>query len=77
MKDGKPYILSMEAGPAMNGGDEFNFVAKSVFASQEDMDYYLHGCAAHEEYKVFLRENAPVESLKVVCFEIGVSSSIV
>ncbi|KAH6661894.1 hypothetical protein B0J14DRAFT_687706 [Halenospora varia] len=74
-KDGKPYILSMEAGPAQgNVRDQgYTFVTKSVFVNMEDMKFYETQCAGHQEYKVFLREKAPVEGLMTVYFQADVS----
>lgn len=41
-KDGKPYILSLQAGPTIEDSrsNGFTFVAKTEFASLEDMKYY-------------------------------------
>lgn len=77
-KDGKPYILSMQAGPAEgNVKDQgYNFVAKSVFKNRDDMDYYEDECAGHQTYKVYLKENAPVAGIQTVIFTPGVSYSI-
>ncbi|EEA24004.1 hypothetical protein TMatcc_007077 [Talaromyces marneffei ATCC 18224] len=42
LKDGKPYILSLQAGPTIEDSrsNGFTFVAKTEFASLEDMKYY-------------------------------------
>ncbi|KAG9248600.1 stress responsive A/B barrel domain-containing protein [Calycina marina] len=78
-KNGKPYILSMEAGP-INGGQVkdrgFTFLMKSVFKSQEDMEFYMTKCEGHEAYKVYLKENAPVTALQAVTFTPGASFEI-
>ncbi|KAL7795894.1 hypothetical protein V8C37DRAFT_32540 [Trichoderma ceciliae] len=60
-KDGKPYILSVAAGPAEpdQRSQGFTFVAKSEFASFEDMKYYDDECPAHQ-------------ALKKVAFTLGV-----
>ncbi|RFU31154.1 hypothetical protein B7463_g5171, partial [Scytalidium lignicola] len=52
-KDGKPYILSMQAGEAEEDprSDGYNFVSKTEFKSKEDMDYYDTGCEAHQTLK--------------------------
>ncbi|KAL7913513.1 hypothetical protein GGI35DRAFT_212158 [Trichoderma velutinum] len=52
-KDGQPYILSMAAGPAEpdQRSQGFTFVAKSEFASLEDMKYYDEECVAHQALK--------------------------
>jgi hypothetical protein len=72
-QDGKPYILSMQAGPA-NGhvkDQGFNFVTKSVFKNREDMTYYETECGGHNDYKVFLKERAPVGGIMTVYFTPG------
>ncbi|PNP55696.1 hypothetical protein THARTR1_04220 [Trichoderma harzianum] len=52
-KDGKPYILSIAAGPAEpdQRSQGFTFVSKSEFASLEDMKYYDEECVAHQALK--------------------------
>ncbi|KAL7808232.1 hypothetical protein V8C26DRAFT_413497 [Trichoderma gracile] len=52
-KDGKPYILSMAAGPAEpdQRSQGYTFVAKSEFASLDDMKYYDAECPAHQALK--------------------------
>ncbi|KAH6604135.1 Cupin [Trichoderma cornu-damae] len=52
-KDGKPYILSVTAGPAEpdQRSQGFTFVAKTEFASIEDMKYYDEECPAHKALK--------------------------
>ncbi|KAI1083680.1 hypothetical protein F5B20DRAFT_528097 [Whalleya microplaca] len=53
VKDGKPYIKSVVAGPtfddARNQG--YTVVAISVFASVDDMKYYDNECQAHAGLK--------------------------
>jgi hypothetical protein len=65
----------MQAGRADGHVREqgFTFVTKSVFKNKADMDYYETECAGHNEYKVFLKENAPVSGLMMVCFTPGYS----
>ncbi|EXJ94474.1 hypothetical protein A1O1_02870 [Capronia coronata CBS 617.96] len=62
--------MSMEAGPTQGPARDrgYTFVTKSVFRNKSDMDFYEKECPAHEGYKAFLRENAPVEDLTTVCF---------
>ena len=63
----------MEAGPA-NGhvkDQGYTFVTKSVFKCKEDMDYYEKECAGHQEYKDFLKKNAPAEGIQMVYFTPG------
>ncbi|KAL7931070.1 hypothetical protein V8C35DRAFT_311180 [Trichoderma chlorosporum] len=52
-KDGKPYILAVAAGPAEpdQRSQGFTFIAKSEFASLEDMKYYDEECVAHQALK--------------------------
>jgi hypothetical protein len=75
LQDGKPYIISMQAGAAEGSVREqgFNFVTKSVFKTKEDMKFYETGCAGHNNYKAFLKANAPVAGLMMVCFTPGYS----
>jgi hypothetical protein len=77
-QDGKPYILSMEAGEARGSVRDqgYTFVTKSVFESMSDMKFYEDECPAHREYKVFLKEKAPVSGLMSLNFEPGVSFSL-
>jgi len=74
-KDGVPYILSMQAGRVSGSVLEqgFTIVAKSIFATEEDMEFYETQCLGHLEYKKFLKANAPVEGLMSVIFtpEVG------
>ncbi|CZR51728.1 related to stress responsive A/B barrel domain protein [Phialocephala subalpina] len=52
-KDGKPYILSLAAGPAYDDvrSQGFTLVARSEFKDLEDMKFYDDGCEAHQELK--------------------------
>jgi hypothetical protein len=71
-------MLSMEAGAAKGSAKDqgYTFVTKSVFKNMEDMKFYEDECPAHNEYKVFLKENAPVSGLLSVNFEPGFSFSL-
>ncbi|QGA16426.1 hypothetical protein EYB26_004093 [Talaromyces marneffei] len=53
-KNGKPYILSVTAGPAFEDqrNQGFTVAAISVFESTEDMAYYDNECEAHQSLKV-------------------------
>ncbi|KAK0110023.1 hypothetical protein ONS95_002684 [Cadophora gregata] len=53
-KDGSPYILSLEAGPAHDDvrSQGYTLIAKSEFGSLEDMKFYDEACEAHKELKV-------------------------
>ncbi|WYZ39125.1 hypothetical protein EsH8_III_001039 [Colletotrichum jinshuiense] len=70
-KDGKPYILSMVVGPAIDDprSQGFTLVAKTEFASLEDMRYYDDECAAHGALKVFVKEKLTVGGVMSVYFE--------
>lgn len=52
-KDGKPYLLSLQAGPVYEDprSKGYTFVSRFEFASKEDMDYYDSGCPAHQALK--------------------------
>ncbi|KAJ5053772.1 uncharacterized protein L3040_000063 [Drepanopeziza brunnea f. sp. 'multigermtubi'] len=52
-KNGKPYILSLEAGPAYADARSqgYTLVAKSEFRSLDDMKYYDEACEAHQKLK--------------------------
>lgn len=52
-KDGKPYILSLSAGPAYDDARSqgFTLVARSEFKDLEDMKFYDDGCEAHQVLK--------------------------
>ncbi|KID95583.1 stress responsive A/B barrel domain-containing protein, partial [Metarhizium majus ARSEF 297] len=58
VKDGKPYIQSVTAGPTKpdQRAQGFTFAAISVFASLEDMEYYDNSCAAHANLKEFAKK---------------------
>ncbi|OLN85745.1 hypothetical protein CCHL11_07770 [Colletotrichum chlorophyti] len=69
--NGKPYILSMVVGPAMDDprSQGYTLVAKTEFASLEDMRYYDDECEAHNALKVFVKENLDVGGVMSVYFE--------
>ncbi|KAG7291789.1 hypothetical protein NEMBOFW57_001809 [Staphylotrichum longicolle] len=53
VKDGKPYIIGVEArllldDPRSNG---YTVVARTLFSSVEDMKYYDTECPAHKELR--------------------------
>ncbi|KAF4806665.1 hypothetical protein CGCSCA5_v014156 [Colletotrichum siamense] len=70
-KDGKPYILSMVVGPAVDDprAQGFTIVAKTEFASLEDMKYYDDECAAHGALKSFVKEKLTVGGVMSVYFK--------
>ncbi|PMD61212.1 stress responsive A/B barrel domain protein [Hyaloscypha bicolor E] len=75
-KDGKPYILSMQAGRTsahVKIDQGYTLVGKTVFKSMEDVEYYIDGCEAHQAFKVYLKENATPEGLMSICFTPEVS----
>ncbi|KAL0937730.1 stress responsive A/B Barrel domain-containing protein [Colletotrichum truncatum] len=70
-KDGKPYILSMVVGPAIDDprSQGFTVVAKTEFASLEDMRFYDDECAAHGVLKSFVKEKLTVGGVMSVYFK--------
>lgn len=82
LQDGKPYILSLDAGP-IDPDDVrakgYTFGVKMIFASKEDMSYYENECEAHKSYKAYLKAQGVVfeggPPLTLV-FTPGVSASI-
>ncbi|KAF2024408.1 hypothetical protein EK21DRAFT_78774 [Setomelanomma holmii] len=57
LKNGKSYILSVEAGTTQQDSraQGYTIAATSVFRDQEDFDYYDVDCKAHGELKAFAR----------------------
>ena len=57
-QDGKPYILSSACGPAADEprANGYNFVARTTFASKEDMDFYDNQCPAHKDLKISIKD---------------------
>ncbi|KAI5457644.1 stress responsive A/B barrel domain-containing protein [Mariannaea sp. PMI_226] len=57
VKDGKPYIRAVKAGPtkADQRNQGYTIAVVSVFDSVDDMKYYDDECAAHAELKVFAK----------------------
>jgi hypothetical protein len=53
-QDGKPYILSLAAGQALEDqrSQGYTLVAKSEFSSLDDMKYYDNECEAHKTLKI-------------------------
>lgn len=53
VQDGKPYILSVTAGPTFpdQRNQGYTLAIISVFASVEDMKYYDNECEAHVALK--------------------------
>ncbi|GJC82927.1 stress responsive A/B Barrel domain-containing protein [Colletotrichum tofieldiae] len=70
-KDGKPYILSVVVGPAVDDprSQGFTVVAKTEFASLGDMKYYDDECAAHDALKTFVKSKLDVGGVMSVYFE--------
>ncbi|KAF9766196.1 hypothetical protein IL306_001420 [Fusarium sp. DS 682] len=68
-KDGKPYIVSVQAGKAKpdQRSQGFTIVAISTFASQEDFNYYDTQCAAHLELRTFAK--SVNEGVAMIYFE--------
>ncbi|KAF2844939.1 hypothetical protein T440DRAFT_473002 [Plenodomus tracheiphilus IPT5] len=57
VKNGRPYILSVEAGTTQQDAraQGYTIAATSVFESEEDLKYYDEGCEAHAELRGFVR----------------------
>ncbi|KAL1889574.1 hypothetical protein Sste5346_008823 [Sporothrix stenoceras] len=57
LKNGKPYIRSVKAGPAKDDprSQGYTFAAISTFDSLEDMRYYDDGCEAHAELRSYVQ----------------------
>jgi hypothetical protein len=67
LKDGKPYIQMAAANaphedPRSQG---YTLVARTVFASKADMDYYDNECEAHAGIKALLRPKVEAPPLVV------------
>jgi len=77
VKDGKPYILSLNAGPAHEDARSqgYTLIAKSEFKSVEDMNYYDSGCEAHQVLKDGAK-TLGVEGMMMVYFTPEVIASI-
>lgn len=74
VKDGAPYILSLEAGPAHEDARSqgYSFVAKSEFKTLEDMRFYDEECAAHQVLKVGAK-SLGVEGVLTIYYEAAVT----
>ncbi|KAI4147672.1 MAG: hypothetical protein LQ340_005446, partial [Diploschistes diacapsis] len=51
--DGEPYIVSVAANPLLpdQRSQGFTFVARTAFASLDDMRFYDEECEAHKDVK--------------------------
>ncbi|TPX17786.1 uncharacterized protein E0L32_002887 [Thyridium curvatum] len=69
LKDGKPYILSVEAGLPFEDKRAQGYTVSVItkFASKADFDYYDTECAAHAELKEFAK--TAHEGVMMVFFE--------
>ncbi|KAI9814631.1 MAG: hypothetical protein M1827_003187 [Pycnora praestabilis] len=69
IKDGKPYIVSVDAGKAMpdQRTQGYTLGVKTVFASKVDMDYFDTDCSAHKASKAVSSKVA--DGVIVVYFE--------
>jgi len=70
VKDGKPYILSLAAGPAHEDARSqgYTLVAKSEFKDVADMNYYDTECEAHKDLKANAK-GLGVEGAMVVYYD--------
>ncbi|KAI9714331.1 MAG: hypothetical protein M1820_000292 [Bogoriella megaspora] len=72
-KDGKPYILAVTAGRAVDDprNQGYNFVAQTKFASLEDMRrYYDEDCEAHKALKATTKGKVELPPLTVYMDEV-------
>ncbi|KAH8797767.1 stress responsive A/B barrel domain-containing protein [Xylogone sp. PMI_703] len=55
VKDGKPYILAVQAGAIIpdSRAQGHTLAVRTVFASLEDMKFYDTECEAHKALKIF------------------------
>jgi hypothetical protein len=79
LQDGKPYILSLTAGPVMDDPRTkgFTIVSKTEFANIEDMRYYDVDCAAHAALKAVgksLSIEGGQDGIMTVYFEAAVTA---
>ncbi len=74
-QDGKPYILSLEAGASMEDprNQGYTLAVTSKYASKEDMDYYDNECEAHKHLKSYAKPM--VQGVMTVFFEDAINSS--
>ncbi|KAJ9656239.1 hypothetical protein H2198_005090 [Neophaeococcomyces mojaviensis] len=60
VKDGKPYIISNEAGRTLNASEPraqgYTICVQSTFASMEDVNYYDKECEAHKKLRALAGE---------------------
>jgi len=77
VKDAKPYILSLEAGLALEDARNqgYTLVAKSEFKDLDDMKYYDNDCEAHKTLKAGAK-SLGVEGVLTVYYPPGVVASL-
>jgi hypothetical protein len=76
-QDGKPYVLSIEAGPTSDDSNlNFNFVGKSVFKNLEDMMYYDKECVAHKKLKANVAKELDLQGIMTVYYTPAFSASL-
>lgn len=76
-QDGKPYILSLEAGPLYDDArsNGYTFAAKSEFASKSDMDFYDTDCEAHSALKLSVKE-LKVDGIQTIYYNPAVTATL-
>ncbi|MCJ1334069.1 hypothetical protein MMC10_010776 [Thelotrema lepadinum] len=59
-KDSTPYILSVNGHPLLpdQRSQGFNFIARTSFATLDDMKYYDEECQAHKNLKTVVGPHA-------------------
>jgi hypothetical protein len=76
-QDGKPYILSLEAGPTSDDSNpNFNFVGKSIFKNLEDLVYYEKECVAHKTLKAKAARELELQGIMTVYYTSSFSASL-
>ncbi|KAF7555864.1 hypothetical protein G7046_g6440 [Stylonectria norvegica] len=75
-KDGKPYILSLVAGPAEDDerAQGYTLISKTEFANMDDMKYYDDECKAHSDLKAFVVRELTVEGVLTTFFKAKVTA---
>ncbi|CZT50962.1 related to stress responsive A/B barrel domain protein [Rhynchosporium secalis] len=76
-KDNKPYIVSLQAGPAHDDvrSQGYTLIAKSEFKTLEDMKFYDESCEAHGVLKAGAKRLG-VEGVMTVYFNPEVEAGV-
>jgi hypothetical protein len=76
-QDGKPYILSLEAGLTYDDARSqgYTLVAKTMFKNKEDFDYYDTECEAHKILKAKAK-SLDVQGVLMIYFTPDVAATL-